>query len=125
VPDRAAPYWAVPLKPNGLKWVRSPTPGVVYRSGLLVTQAAIALLWGVAVADDPKQADLGTDAELLEFLGSVDSGADSQATTDDGSWIDYLAQTDITKVAKSGDPKDASRKPSPSDAPAPGDKKND
>jgi hypothetical protein len=57
----------------------------------------------------------------------VDSGADSQATADDGTWIDYLAQTDIGKVAKATDPKDASRKQSPSDAPAPapGEKKDE
>jgi hypothetical protein len=84
-------------------------------------------LCGVAAADDPKQADPGTDAELLEFLGSVDSGADSQANADDGSWIDYLSQTDIGKLAKTSDPKDASRKQNASDAPAPApeDKKND
>ena len=96
----------------------------------LVTQAALALLCGMAVAvaaDDPKQADPGADDELLEFLGSVDSGADSQATADDGTWIDYLAQTDIGKVAKATDPKGASRKQSSSDAPAPapGEKKDE
>jgi hypothetical protein len=100
---------------------------VVHRSSLLATQALLALLCGGACASDPKQADPGTDAELLEFLGSVDSGADSQATADDGSWIDYLAQTDIGKLAKTSDPKDASRKQNATDAPAPapGDKKND
>jgi len=95
-------------------------------TGLLFTHAAFALLWGLAVADDPKQADPGADADLLEFLGSVDSGADSQATSDDESWIDYLSQTDIGKVAKAAEPKDASRKQTASDAPAaPGDKKDD
>jgi hypothetical protein len=94
---------------------------------LLVTQAALTLLCGVAVADDPKQTDPAADAELLEFLGSVDSGADSQATADDGTWIDYLSQTDIGKVAKTADQKDAARAQSATDAPAPapGDKKND
>jgi hypothetical protein len=58
--------------------------------------------WG-ALADNGKPPVPATDAELLEFLGSVDSGADSQAT-DDGSWIDYLSQTDIVKVAKTNDP---------------------
>jgi hypothetical protein len=85
---------------------------------------ALSFLCGVAVADDPKQPDPATDAELLEFLGSVDSGADSQTSADDGSWIDYLSQTDIGKIAKAPDP---SRKPVATDAPAPapGDKKND
>jgi hypothetical protein len=91
----------------------------------LVTQAALVLLCGVAAAaDEPKQTDPGADAELLEFLGSVDSGADSQATADDGTWIDYLAQTDIGKVAKTADPKETSRKPD-APAPAPGDKKDE
>jgi len=86
----------------------------------LATQAALALLCGVAAAaDPPKQADPAADDELLEFLGSVDSGADSQTAADDGTWIEYLAQTDIGKVAKTADPKDASRKQSSSDAPAP------
>jgi hypothetical protein len=42
----------------------------------------------VAAKDD-------ADDEFLEFLGSVDA----DATDDD--WLDYLAQTDIRKVAKS------------------------
>ena len=87
--------------------------------GRLVLRATLALLCGVAVAGDPKPPDPGEDAELLEFLGSVDSGADSQATADDGSWIDYLSQTDIGKVAKAPDPKDAARKSNATDAPAP------
>jgi hypothetical protein len=66
--------------------------------------AALAPVCGVALADDTKPPDPATDAELLEFLGSVDSGADSQTAPDDGSWIEYLAQTDIGKVAKTADP---------------------
>jgi len=96
VPDRAPRHWVVTL----------------------TTHAALALLCGIAVADDPKQPDPGADAELLEFLGSVDSGADSQTSTDDETWIDYLSQTDIGKVAKAADPKDASRNQTASDAPA-------
>jgi hypothetical protein len=87
---------------------------------------ALLLLSGVAVAGDPKPADPAADAELLEFLGSVDSGADSQATADDGSWIDYLSQTDIGKVAKAPPSKDAPSQSAP-DAPDPAarEKKND
>jgi hypothetical protein len=57
----------------------------------------------------------------------VDSGADSQTPADDGSWIDYLSQTDIGKVAKTADPKDASGKKTATEAqpPASGDKKDD
>jgi hypothetical protein len=101
------------------------------RVRFLITQAALALMCGTALAEDPKQADPAADAELLEFLGSVDSGADSQAPADDGSWIDYLSQTDIGKVAKMADPsaqpKDASGKQTATEAqpPASGDKKDD
>jgi hypothetical protein len=93
----------------------------------LVAPAALSLLWATAVAENPKQADPAADAELLEFLGSVDSGADSQAAADDGSWIDYLSQTDIGKLAKTTDPKDASGKQTATEAkpPASGDKKDD
>lgn len=38
------------------------------------------------------------DDELLEFLGSVDS------ETGDQDWIDYLARTDVEKVAKGNKP---------------------
>ena len=88
------------------------------RVRLLVTQAVLVLWCGSAVADDAKKPDPAADAELLEFLGSVDSGADSQATADDGSWIEYLAQTDIGKVAKT-------KAPDPNAPPPSGDKKND
>jgi hypothetical protein len=89
--------------------------------------AAVACLWGTAVAGDPGP-EPAADADLLEFLGSVDSGADSQSTTaDDGSWIEYLAQTDIGKVAKSADgQRDAAKKPAADQpSPASGDKKNE
>ena len=36
----------------------------------------------------------GADDEFLEFLGSVDAETGGQ------DWIDYLAQTDVSKVAK-------------------------
>ena len=68
-----------------------------------------------------------TDAELLEFLGSVDSGAD-QVAADDGSWIDYLSQTDISKVAQNSDPVSRARaKQVGNGTPpaAPGDKKDE
>jgi hypothetical protein len=91
-----------------------------------VALVALAFWCDTAVAEDPKKADPATDADLLEFLGSVDSGADSQAAADDGSWIEYLAQTDIGKVAKTADPS-ATRKQSASapQPPASGDKKDE
>ena len=66
----------------------------------------VALLWllagalPVAQADEAKQAPgnatttAEADDEFLEFLGSVD------AESADEDWLDYLAQTDIVKVAK-------------------------
>ena len=81
-----------------------------------------------AAAQDPKKTDTtAADADLLEFLGSVDSGGDSQTAADDGSWIEYLAQTDIGRVAKAPNPNDPSRKESPTGdkPPASGDQKND
>jgi hypothetical protein len=89
--------------------------------------ATLALLCGTAAGENPKQTDPAADAELLEFLGSVDSGADSQNTADDGSWIDYLAQTDIGKVAKPTEPKSAPGQQPATGAqpPASGDKKDD
>lgn len=97
------------------------------RVHLMVTLVAFACVCRTAAADDSKQADPGTDAELLEFLGSVDSVGDSQVAADDESWIDYLVRTDIGKGAKRGDPNGASQKPVETGAqpPASGDKKDD
>jgi hypothetical protein len=97
------------------------TPSTCLRR--LVGLTVLALLCETAAAQDQKKADTTADSDLLEFLGSVDSGADSQTAADDGSWIEYLAQTDIGKVAKA----DPSKKQSPNgDQPAAsGDKKNE
>ena len=97
----------------------APSGGLRLLMGLIV----LALVCETAAAQDQKKADTTADSDLLEFLGSVDSGADSQTAADDGSWIEYLAQTDIGKVAKT----DPSKKQSPNgDQPAAsGDKKND
>ena len=95
---------------------------------LLAGLIALAFLCETAAAQDQKKPDTtAADAALLEFLGSVDSGGDSQTAADDGSWIDYLAQTDIGKVAKASEPNDPSRKqPSTGDKPpASGDQKNE
>ena len=93
------------------------------RVRLLLTLAILAPALGPAIADNPKAPDPGADADLLEFLGSVDSGVDSQAV-DDGSWFDYLSQTDIAKVAKTAGPNGAARakQPASGNQPAPGDK---
>ena len=61
--------------------------------------AASALMPAVAPADDANAAkvakrapDPPADADLLEYLGSVDS--------EEQDWIDYLAHTDIAQVVK-------------------------
>jgi hypothetical protein len=89
----------------------APSAGLRLLAGLI----ALALMCETAAAQDQKKADTtAADADLLEFLGSVDSGADSQTAADDGSWIEYLAQTDIGKVAKaSNPPNDPPRKQPP------------
>jgi hypothetical protein len=67
---------------------------------------AVALLTAgscVGLADDThKPATSSPDDELLEFLGSVDPASDG-VQPDDGSWIEYLSQTDIGKVAAKPD----------------------
>ena len=113
--------WIRPIQTRRAAPVPKYTPGTGLRR--LVGLTVLALVCETAAAQDQKKADTQADSDLLEFLGSVDSGADSQTAADDGSWIEYLAQTDIGKVAKT----DPSKKPSPSgdQAAAPGDKKND
>ncbi len=61
---------------------------------------AVALGVGVGFADPPPQKPAEPDEDLLEFLGTVDSTADSTTQPEDGSWIEYLSQTDIDKAAK-------------------------
>jgi hypothetical protein len=66
---------------------------------------------GIGLADDArKPADPVLDDDLLEFLGSVDPASDTEQP-DDGTWIEYLSQTDIGKVAKPGNPTVVAAKP--------------
>jgi hypothetical protein len=82
---------------------------------------AVALLTagsGVGWADDAhKPAAPANDDDLLGFLGSVDTASDPKRP-DDGSWMDYLSQTDINRVAKPGNPTVIAAKP-PGPAPKP------
>jgi hypothetical protein len=67
---------------------------------LALAVAVLTLGSGAGRADDSrKEAAAELDDELLEFLGSVDPASDS-AQPDDGTWIEYLSQTDIGKVVK-------------------------
>ena len=69
------------------------------RSRLVLAFAVLTAGSGIALGDDTrKPTNPQSDDELLEFLGSVDPASDS-AQPDDGSWIEYLSQTDIGKVA--------------------------
>jgi len=78
---------------------------------LALAFAALTAGCGVGLADDaPKPADPVLDDDLLEFLGSVDPASDTEQP-DDGTWIEYLSQTDIGKVAKSGNPTVVAAKP--------------
>jgi hypothetical protein len=61
--------------------------------------ALLALPWGLALAGPPTTpvnnepvTSAAADADLLEFLGSVDS--------DEAGWHDYLEQTDLEKVIR-------------------------
>jgi hypothetical protein len=68
---------------------------------LLLAFAVLTAGSAIALADDNrKAADPALEDELLEFLGSVDPPSES-VQPDDGTWIDYLSQTDIGKVVKS------------------------
>jgi hypothetical protein len=80
------------------------------RIGIAVVTAALAAGWGVGRAGDPPQAAAPPGAGLLEFLGSVDPASDSKQPDDDGSWLAYLSQIDIGKVAKASQ---ASQPPQP------------
>jgi len=72
-----------------------------HRIGIAVVTAALAMGPRAGRAGDPPQqsADAPVDQGLLEFLGSVDPTTDS-TQPDDGSWLAYLAQTNIGKAAK-------------------------
>jgi hypothetical protein len=78
------------------------------RIGIAVVTASLAvgsgIVWGGAPAKP--SANPPVDARLLEFLGGVDASAGS-TQPDDGSWLAYLSQINIGKVAK------ASQAPSP------------
>jgi hypothetical protein len=79
--------------------------------GIAVVTAALAAGSGVGRADEPpKDAADTPGAGLLEFLGSVDPATDSKQP-DDGSWLAYLSQVDIGKVAKASQSSQAPQPP--------------
>src|ERR1700748_2060329 len=81
------------------------------RFRLMLAFAALTAGSGTGGAEETaKPPEPVADDELLEFLGSVDPASDT-VQPDDGSWIDYLSQTDISKVAKQGNPTVVAAKP--------------
>jgi len=98
---------------------------------VLLACAVLTAGAGIVLADDThKPPDSAADDELLEFLGSVDPASDT-LQPDDGTWIEYLSQTDIAKVApKPGNPTVIAVKPPTPQSPppkpsAPGAKQNE
>ena len=97
------------------------------RSRLVLAFAVLTAGSGVGLAEDThKPADPVLDDELLEFLGSVDPASD-KVQPDDGTWIEFLSQTDIGKVTKPGNPTVIAAKPAaPAPKPStPGEKQNE
>jgi hypothetical protein len=86
---------------------------LAHRIGIAVVTAALATASGLGHAGDPPQGSADAPgAGLLEFLGSVDPATDSKQP-DDGSWLAYLSQIDIGKVAKASQASQASQAPQP------------
>lgn len=95
---------------------------LAYRIGIAVVTAALAAGPGIGSAGDPPQpASDPPDESLLEFLGSVDPATDS-TQPEDGSWLAYLSQINIGKVAKASQAQQAPAQPKPADSPAVPDK---
>jgi len=94
---------------------------IARRIGIAVVTVALAAGMGIGRADDPPQPSADPPVGLLEFLGSGDPTNDS-TQPDDGSWLAYLSQVNIGKVAKAAQaPQPAQQKPA--SAPS-GDKPN-
>ena len=88
------------------------------RIGIAVVTAALAAGSGLGRAGDPPSQAAGPpDEGLLEFLGSADPATDS-AQPDDGSWLSFLSQVNIGKVAKASQAPQAPAQPKPADSPA-------
>jgi hypothetical protein len=95
---------------------------IAQRMGIAAVTAALAVGGAVGHAGEPPKqgTDPAVDVGLLEFLGSGDPS--SEATqSDDGSWLAYLSQVNIGKVAKASQAPPAPAQPKPANPPA-GDK---
>ncbi|HEY6514875.1 MAG TPA: hypothetical protein VIY50_01935 [Steroidobacteraceae bacterium] len=95
---------------------------IARRIGIAVVMAALTAGSGIGRAGEPpKQGADPPDEGLLEFLGSVDPATDS-TQPDDGSWLAYLSQINIGKVAKASQAQQTPTRPKPAGSPAGGDK---
>jgi len=92
---------------------------IAQRIGIAAVTLALAMGWAVGRAGDPpkQSAEPAVDPGLLEFLGSGDPSADA-TQADDGSWLAYLSQVNIGKVAKALQAPQAPAKPKPASSPA-------
>ena len=90
---------------------------VAHRIGIAVVTAALAAGSRTGRAGVPQKhgADPPVDERLLEFLGSVDPAADS-GRPDDGSWLAYLSQVKIGKLARPPQAAKAPQSPPPKPA---------
>jgi hypothetical protein len=90
------------------------------RIGIAVMTAALAAgpLAGHADTPPKRGADAPVDERLLEFLGSADPATDSGQPAD-GSWLTYLSQVNIGKVAATSRAPAAPAQPKAADPAAP------
>ncbi|HET9105827.1 MAG TPA: hypothetical protein VFN79_01410 [Steroidobacteraceae bacterium] len=91
---------------------------IAHRIGIAVMTAALAAGSRTSRAGGPHKpvAEPPVDEKLLEFLGSVDASADPGADSgqpDDGSWLAYLSQVNIGRMAKSSQAAKAGQTPQP------------
>jgi len=96
---------------------------IAHRIGIAAVTAALAAASGVGRAGDPpkQSAAAPVNLGLLEFLGNGDPATDS-TQPDDGSWVAYLSQVNIGKVAKASQAPQAPAQPKPASSPAGADK---
>lgn len=94
-----------------------------HRFGIAILAAMLATGASVGRAGDPpkQSADPPVDPGLLEFLGSGDPSSDS-TQPDDGSWLAYLSQVNIGKVAKASRAPQAPAQSKPASSPTGADK---
>ncbi len=94
---------------------------IAHRIGIAVVTAALAAGPGIGRAGAPPKpgADPPVDEGLLEFLGSVDPATDP-TQPEGGSWLAYLSQVGIGKVAKASQAPQAPAQPTKPGSPASG-----